>query len=486
MKIDHIAIDNFMRITRLRLDLTAPTVHLIGGYNEAGKTTLQEAIRFCLLGETERVTKKVDYKLMVKDGAGSGQVRVTIDGRELGRDVSTGHGNVEDFPGMPENLEYLLDATRYVWLDDKTRRKFMFKLMKINVKPEDVKDRLVDHPHDVPEYMVDTIMPMLKAGFDAAHNYCREKATEARGGWKECTGETYGAKKAVGWEPQPQEFDLTAYTAMIPELKKADDLVEELAAAMGEAKASAPSMALGHLLNCPACDARICIDNSHTPSVRVVTPEEEKLSMQDMQQQADDFETPTRIALESAKSNRDNMRAEHDEMKARQSILENSEEIKKRALTLHTQVAEWVSAADALAPTGIPADLISERIKPLNDRLRQTSLTTGWPQVAVTPDMKILVENRLFQLQSESSQWRAQAAIAEAISFLSKVGILILDRVDVLDINNRKALIKWVLDIREFHNNILIIGTFKEPPKVPDAIRVHWLEDGKLKEAEAA
>jgi hypothetical protein len=486
MKIDNLAIDNFLRITRLRLDLTAPTVHLVGGYNEAGKTSLLEAIRFCLLGETDRVTKKGDYKLMVKDGNGSGQVRVTIDGRELGRDVSTGRGNVEDFPGMPENLEYLLDATRYVWLDEKTRRKFMFKLMKINVKPEDVKDRLVDQPYNVPEYMVDTIMPMLKAGFDPAHTYCREKATEARGAWRECTGETYGAKKAVEWEPKAETFDLTAYTAMIPELKKADDLVEELAAAIGEAKASAPSMALGHLLNCPACDARLCLDNSHVPPVRVVTKEEEERSAKDMMQLADEFETPTRIAFENAKSKRDNMRAEHDAMQAQRAILENSDEIKKRALTLHTQVAEWVTAADALAPTGIPADLISERIKPLNDRLRQTSMTTGWPQVAVTPDMKILVENRLFALQSESSQWRAQAAIAEAISFLSKVGILILDRVDVLDINNRKALIKWVLDIREAHNNILIIGTFKEPPKVPDSIRVHWLEDGKLVEAEAA
>jgi hypothetical protein len=35
----------------------------------------------------------------------------------------------------------------------------------------------------------------------------------------------------------------------------------------------------------------------------------------------------------------------------------------------------------------------------------------------------------------------------------------------------------------EHHNNVILIGTFKEPPKVPSSISVHWLEDGKIAEA---
>jgi hypothetical protein len=29
------------------------------------------------------------------------------------------------------------------------------------------------------------------------------------------------------------------------------------------------------------------------------------------------------------------------------------------------------------------------------------------------------------------------------------------------------------------HNNILLIGTLKEPPKLPASVKVHWLENGE-------
>ncbi|NIO39238.1 MAG: hypothetical protein GTO41_02965, partial [Burkholderiales bacterium] len=53
---------------------------------------------------------------------------------------------------------------------------------------------------------------------------------------------------------------------------------------------------------------------------------------------------------------------------------------------------------------------------------------------------------------------RAQAAIAEAISKISEVGLLVLDRIDVLDLKNRAKLIKWIIGVAKEHNNILLIG----------------------------
>jgi hypothetical protein len=427
------------------------------------------------------VKLKGDYKLMIKDGSATGAVRMTIDGKVLERDIQTGRGTAEEFV-WPESLEYLLDATRYGWLNDKARRKFMFALMQITVSPEDVRRRLTDD-HNIPDYMVDTIMPMLKAGFDVAHDYCKEKTSEARGGWKAIAGENYGSQKANGWAPEADlATDVGEYATLVGEQAKLEKVVEDLAEEVGKTK-SGDHMALGHLLNCPSCKARICIDNSHNPTVRVVTPEEEQRSMQDAQQMAANVTSPTLAAFEDAKAKRNQNRELLDAINMQNARMENKDELAQEAHTYHTQVEQWSQAATALAPTGIPAEMISEKIKPMNDRLRETAVQTGWPQVSLTADMKIMVDNRLFQLQSESSQWRAQAALAEAVSFISGVGIVLLDRVDVLDIRNRLVLIKWALKMGKDHNNVLLIGTFKEPPKVPDAISVHWLEDGKIAEA---
>ena len=77
--------------------------------------------------------------------------------------------------------------------------------------------------------------------------------------------------------------------------------------------------------------------------------------------------------------------------------------------------------ADALAPDGIPGEIISDKLKPLNQLLMATAMATEWPLVVVTPTLDITVEGRPFGLQSESSQWRAQASIAEPAPSRSRI-----------------------------------------------------------------
>ena len=482
MKIEKIEIDNFLRIGRLRLPTDSPRIHLICGHNEAGKTSLQEAIRFCLLGETERVERKSDYKLMIRDGATSGQVRVKVDGVELARDVQTAKGTADDYPHLPFGLEHLLDATRYPWLDPKARRAFMFKLMQISINATAVKERLLED-YRIPAEMVDLLTPMLRAGFDAAHQLARDKATESRGAWKEITNETYGSKKAEDWKPEPAEDDPVQYAEAVARAQKAEEVLAEMNQELGRAQES--GMALGQIFPCPSCGAKICIDNSHQKPVRVVTDEEIAMTPQQSLLDRDEQTAAATVARDAAARELAEARDELDRIKRRRLVAEEGDKLARRARIIHDQVECWVRASDALSPTGIPAQIVADKLKPINDRLRQTAVWTKWPQVSITPDMSILVDNRPYALQSESSQWRAQAAIAEAISAVTNTGILVLDRVDVLDVKNRVALIKWMLQIREDHQTILLFGTFKEPPKVPDAIAVHWMQDGAIVKATA-
>jgi hypothetical protein len=465
VKISRIEIINFLRLRRLKVDLKEPVMHLFAGHNEAGKTSLLEAIRYCLLGETERISLKRDYKLMVTDGAKAGMIRIVLDTGVYERDVATGKGTAEDLQA-PVSLEYLLDATRYPWMDAKKRRAFMFGLLGITVDRKMVTERLRDR--DIPDPVIDKIIPMLRSGFDAAHTEAKKQATEARGAWGGVTGERYGAEKAKTWKPPFKEVGDQMIEDGNQNLVAAELLYGEAERAMGAFTGSP----LGTSFDCPACGARLLYA---AEKVRVVSDEDRA----DHPLKDEEKRTELRTAVTAAKQVVDDA-SEANALIIRQiEFNEHSDIVKNRAEGFSHSVASWTACADALAPDGIPGEIVADRLKPLNDRLRQTAITTNWPQTVVTPTMDLLVDNRPFGLQSESSQWRSQAAIAEAISHIAGVGLLILDRMDVLDLSNRARLVKWLMGVADDHNNILLIGTLKEPPKLPANVKVHWLENGE-------
>ncbi len=162
-----------------------------------------------------------------------------------------------------------------------------------------------------------------------------------------------------------------------------------------------------------------------------------------------------------------------------------------KALTAHQSVAAWTAIADALAPDGIPGDMLMEALGPINARLATSSNDAEWPRIEILPDMRIqeALHERGYDLLSESEKWRADAMLAEAISHISKVKLLILDRLDVLDLPGRSDLIAW-LDILAQDGEIdtaLIFGTLKAlPANLPTTVQAHWIENGvvgKLKVA---
>jgi hypothetical protein len=465
LKISRIEITNFLRLRRLKIDLKDPVLHLFAGHNEAGKTSLQEALRYCLLGETERISQKRDYKMMVTDGAKEGSVKVVLDTGVYVRDVASAKGTADTLEA-PVALEYLLDATRYPWIDAKKRRAFMFGLLGITVNRDVVKERMQDR--EIPDTVIDKIMPMLRSGFDAAHKEAKNQATEARGGWAAITGERYGSEKAKTWKPAYKEVEESEIDAAHDELVQAELKYDEAQQAFGAFKGSP----LGTSFDCPACGARLLYTHD---SVREVSDEDRE----DHPLKDEEKRTALREAVDVARLGIDAAQAGKALIERQIEWNEHSDKVMNKAAGYSHSVESWAKCAESLAPDGIPGEIVADRLKPLNNRLRDTAMKTGWPQTVVTPTMDILVENRSFGLQSESSQWRSQTAIAEAISEISGVGLLVLDRLDVLDLSNRAALLKWLMSNAKDHNNILLIGTLKEPPKLPASVKVHWLENGE-------
>lgn len=165
-----------------------------------------------------------------------------------------------------------------------------------------------------------------------------------------------------------------------------------------------------------------------------------------------------------------------------------------RAAALHLDVQAWEAIAAALAPDGIPGEMLAEALGPINARLEQSAADAEWPRMMIDTDMSILNRHkdrppRPYAMLSESEKWRADAMIAEAIAHLSDVRLLVLDRFDVLDLKGREDLLVW-LDILAQDGEIdtaLIFGTLKGlPAQLPETVEAFWLDNGvagQMKEA---
>ena len=191
--------------------------------------------------------------------------------------------------------------------------------------------------------------------------------------------------------------------------------------------------------------------------------------------------TAARAHIESIKGARKTQQSLIDVLRVDGSKADSATEKTTRALALHNDVAAWDKVIDSLAPSGIPGDLLAEALGPINERLGQSAVDAEWPSVCIGADMAITADDRAYALLSESEQWRVDAMIAEAISHLSRVKLLVLDRFDVLDLPGRANLIAWLdtLATQGEVDTALIFGTLKSlPASLPESFSALWIENG--------
>jgi hypothetical protein len=133
--------------------------------------------------------------------------------------------------------------------------------------------------------------------------------------------------------------------------------------------------------------------------------------------------------------------------------------------------------------------MLAEALDPINKRLEHSALMAVWSAVKIGADMAITADARAYALLSESEKWRADAMIAEAVSFISGIRTLVLDRFDVLDLPGRADLIEW-LDVLAQDGEIdtaLIFGTLKAlPAQLPETFGAFWIENGVAGKMQAA
>lgn len=200
-------------------------------------------------------------------------------------------------------------------------------------------------------------------------------------------------------------------------------------------------------------------------------------------------EGPNTGEMDTLKAATDELKQQRSDLQKAIRELEDSERAAQQAdkrtadaAKHHGDVQQWETIAAALAPDGIPGQMLGEALGPVNSRLADSSLSTEWPIVTIATDMDIAADGRAYALLSESERWRADAMIAETIAHLSGEKLLVLDRVDMLDIEGREDLLFWLDDLASSGQieTALIFATLKAlPAKLPDNIEAVWIENGR-------
>lgn len=564
MKLTKITVSTFLGARAVQVHLTKP-VTLFAGKNGAGKSSLQEAIRMALTGEAVRVGLKKDYGQLVTEGAKSGFAEVEIDGT-VRAFVTLPDGKTTPLTEYvpPTALPYVLDAQRFAKLEPNERRAFLFGLMGLSAGGAEVKKRMLAKGCN--DQKVESIMPMLRSGFDAAHKEAQAKARDEKAAWRTITGETYGEKKAASWAAEKPAVDAGAlanlqqrlcaadaglatenqrigalqadhkrhaeaaqrladlrekgsrYARIADKLARDEAELKEWEAKVAVLKGSAHSQ---NALPCPDCGTMLVLKDGvlvHAAPLAKGTeddlarlPEYEKalhllqsavandkrdlaeadaaaMAVNNWKEAAGD--APDELMIHGARKHLDDLKAERGDIAAKLAGQQDAERQAKqadertaKALTAHESVMAWIAIADALAPGGIPGEMLAEALTPLNERLTESAAGAEWADVTVTRDMQVLAGGRPYALLSESEKWRADAMLAEAVSYISKLGLLVLDRFDVLDLEGRQDLVAW-LDILAKNGEIstaLIFGVLKAlPANLPETIGAHWLENGVL------
>jgi hypothetical protein len=137
-----------------------------------------------------------------------------------------------------------------------------------------------------------------------------------------------------------------------------------------------------------------------------------------------------------------------------------------------------------LAPDGIPGELIAEKLGTLNARLEEHAKMIG-VSIQFLDDL-ILVQGDKKQLWTlggaETS--RVRMAVAEALSFITGVGLLLIDECNISVAQDSARVRKWLVDIGQTTQIIAAAATNAAgPPSVPknSPVRIFWIENGSIK-----
>lgn len=460
--IKRLRINNFTGVALLDVELTK--TNLFCGDNNAGKSSIQQALRYVLTGEIERVKMKGDYGKLVKEGNKQAVIEaIDSDGVDYKTTISEKGKRTGESGDVLFALPYLLDQSRFAEVSTPELRKEFLYLLTNPVIDNDVVLKRV-HLLGGNIEAATSVLPLLQSGFSVAKTECDDKGKMFKKQWETVTGEKYGDKKADDWQPTDLIFDdHRALAKLLKDREKtlADTHKElvEFTPQYQQTKA-VYEFYLNHQMKCGKCGSAVKAGKDEVELLK------EKL----------DDEAKTLDFLENAYAQASEL---YEQSKAADDFIKEkvakNDEVSALAKSIHDKVNMWLKLAEIFSPMGLPSYFITPTVKALNERLAWSATVTGWMQPRMTDAGDIECNGRPYMLLSESEKWRATAMVVEALSELSGVKLFTLDRVDMLSPKQRIPLLNWV---REIDSQVLMFATLKAKPSIPN-VSTHWIASGE-------
>ncbi len=218
-----LTVQNFGPIEAATVAIEGVTV--IAGPNDAGKTTLADALRFAVSGNVVPAGwAKKDAAELVRAGMKEGQVTVAgPDGKTV---VVYPKGEKHD-SGRPVRAgASALGLVDYLELDDKGRARVLAQLLKSDPDQADLAAALPEHDKDAVARLWQRIQAV---GWDGAAAEAKDEGIGLKRDWKTAAGgEQWGEAKAGAWTPAGWEPDLQHVAVSGPLAEAVEDAKKAL------------------------------------------------------------------------------------------------------------------------------------------------------------------------------------------------------------------------------------------------------------------
>lgn len=585
MRITQVNISNFLGLEALDLHLQVP-VNLIVGHNEAGKSSIRDAILWCLTGQARGLKTHQEQAAMIRNGGKAAEVTVTLDDgrtvtrRKTPKSPASISGGWELSPVILDGL--LCDPFIFLSWPEAARRELLFRLIPgLTPTTEDIANRLLNHLHPGEEKAAG-----LDPGEFEAIN--RLAALAAKQGFPQAEKEAVAMRRetkrlreslAQVREPDPKidigertyilpdvdrdavtaalrdlqkqrdalikvkgrrevetnraaaiEKELAALKAQIPEppreglreewleevegLAKERDRIQESLEAMGIEEifpdlcpairsTEIPCPKAGEKIGAPADPARVRelqgllegIGKAFGEAMKSLAEVEEKekankaatdkiarleKDLAGLKKNGPSDDTDKQVAALDRRL--DNGRALLAAVEKFWTEKERADQAEAQLEATEKEIALYDALAKALAPEGIPSQMIAEVLGPVNDLLAIASaILFPGRNLALNGDLDIELSGSPFSTLSKSARFRVGVAFQYVLAKLAGEKLLLIDEADILDPLNRAALTDFLLNIMEDFDTIMVFATSNQahPSPYPD-IQVWWLEDGRI------
>ena len=201
----NITIQNYRGIASATLDLSR--ICLIAGANEAGKTSVLQAVAAALTGNPVPIVgvKNSQTGLLVRSGTATGNVQLTgPDGETV---ITWPGGKVKTKGVAPFASSFAAGLQNIVSLDDKERVKVLTEYLKAAPTRADLNEQLASM--HMTEEMLDRLWSLIESqGWDNATAQTKDKGARLKGQWEYITADRYGSKKAESWIPEGYDEEL--------------------------------------------------------------------------------------------------------------------------------------------------------------------------------------------------------------------------------------------------------------------------------------